>query len=100
MKKVFCIFAIAVAVLTITGCGKSEDSGKVVITLDEYNKVETGISYEELTELIGGECEKNAEQEMAGIKQTIYSCYGGKEAAALFTFRNNELTLKTQTGLK
>lgn len=99
-KTIFSIFAVGILALALTGCGKVDTEDNGIITLEEYNEIETGISYSELKDIVGGDCTKSAEQEMAGITQAIYSCSGKGEATALFTFQNDSLKTKTQTGLK
>ena len=109
MNKVVKMLAIGSLALTVTGCGSisvevdgSIDTNKEgVINLAEYEAIDTGITYEELTETIGGECEQTGSTNMAGITQAIYTCDGENgKGTAIFTFQNDSLTLMTQTGLE
>lgn len=111
MKKLLGVFAILFIALAITGCGKKESNENtttttqttagVTISLDEYNKITNGMTYSEVKTIVGGECQKQGEQNVAGIVQTIYSCPGDAEnSKALLTFQNDSLITKIQTGLK
>lgn len=101
MKKTISI--LIVIVIFITGCKNDKDLkqkdinlGNVTINLEKYNKVEIGISYEELIDIIGGECSKKAEE-----NSTIYVCSGIKAGtSADFTFQDNKLISKNEIGLE
>ena len=111
MCKKLNVLIMCLLIIMLTGCGKNKEetnasnnktnTANVTITLEEYNKIETGMSYSEVKEIVGGDCNKTAEQELAGIKQAIYTC-SGKEAGAnaLLTFQNDKLFTKTQINLK
>lgn len=101
MKKT--ISVLIIIVIFITGCKNDKDLkqkeinlGNVTINLEKYNKVETGISYEELIDIIGGECAKKNEEDL-----TIYVCSGIKAGtSAEFTFQDNKLISKNEIGLE
>ncbi len=72
------------------------------ITLEEYNKIETGMTYEEVAEIIGSKGTVSSQVEMNGINNTIITWYGNGVAGsnANVTFINNEVQGKAQVGLK
>ena len=101
MKKVISILIIII--IFITGCKNDKEAkekeinlGNVTINLEKYNKVETGISYEELVNIVGEGCTKNQEED-----SIIYVCRGLKAGTnASFTFKDDELIDKNQIGLE
>lgn len=80
--------------------GVSDDNE--YITMDEYSEIKTGMSYEEVKEIVGSAGELSSEVEANGIKVIIITWYGNGVAgsSANVTFTNNEVTAKAQVGLK
>ncbi|WP_019535693.1 hypothetical protein [Paenibacillus ginsengihumi] len=81
--------------------GDNGPAGKgdgVLITFDQYKKLEIGMTYEEVTEIIGGH--GTAMSEAAGIVVYSYNGKGDLGANAVLTFMNGKLTAKAQAGLK
>lgn len=72
------------------------------ITMDEYDQIETGMSYDEVQEIVGSAGEVSSQVETGGIKIVIITWYGNGVAGsnANVTFTNNEVTAKAQVGLK
>lgn len=72
------------------------------ITMDEYNQIETGMSYNEVKEIIGSEGELTSTSSVSGYTVAIYTWYGNGVAGsnANVTFTNDEVTGKAQVGLK
>lgn len=72
------------------------------LNLEKFNKIETGMTYEKVVEIIGEEGTVLSESEIANIKTTIYSWYGEGSigANANITFQNGKVTSKAQFGLK
>ena len=75
------------------------------ITLEEFNKIETGMSYEEVVEIIGGEGTVLSESDITGdgqYKTTIYSWDGNGMlgANANVTFQGGKVISKAQFGLE
>ncbi len=72
------------------------------ITLDEYNQCQTGMSYQECVEIIGGEGEPLAETNILDMNSSVYVWYGGSDGISNATlyFTNGKLTTKAQMGLK
>ncbi|RJS60154.1 DUF3862 domain-containing protein [Bacillus sp. PK3_68] len=83
------------------GLGGDSD---VTVSLDEFGKIENGMSYDEVTQIIGGEGEKLSEsgEEGSEFHTVIYSYNGegGLGANANFTFQGGKLMNKAQMGLK
>lgn len=69
------------------------------ISLDDYNKINNGMSYETAKELIG-EGQLVTESSMMGSKSYIYSYINTDGSNANFTFDSNGLTVKSQYNLK
>ncbi|WP_367567800.1 DUF3862 domain-containing protein [Lacrimispora sp.] len=72
------------------------------ITLDEYNQVDTGMTYEEVQDIIGGAGTISSQVESNGYKIVIVTWYGNGTAGsnANVTFTNNSVSGKAQVGLK
>ncbi|MGX4599863.1 DUF3862 domain-containing protein [Faecalimicrobium sp. JNUCC 81] len=69
------------------------------ITLEKYEKVKEGMSYEEVKNILG-EGEISSETKMANIKSVIYSYINKDGSNANFTFTNDKLQMKAQFNLK
>ncbi len=72
------------------------------ITLEEYNKIETGMTYEEVAEIVGSSGTVSSQVESNGLKIVIITWYGNGVAGsnANVTFTNNAVSGKAQVGLK
>lgn len=83
-----------------TVSGTSDDSE--YITMEEYNQIETGMSYEQVKEIIGSAGEVSSQVESGGYKIVIITWYGNGVAGsnANVTFTNDEVTAKAQVGLQ
>lgn len=78
------------------------DNKSEYITLDEFNSIETGMTYDEVVEIIGSSGTISSEVEIAGTKTMIVTWYGNGVAGsnANVTFINNTVNGKAQVGLK
>lgn len=85
------------------GVGSSKGSN-VTITMDEFNKIQNGMTYDEVTKIIGDPGELNSETGKKGtdLYTAMYSYKGEGDigANAILTFQGGKLTNKTQIGLK
>lgn len=81
---------------------KKEEPKKDGISKAEFEQVQNGMSYDEVKGIIGSEGELQSESEVAGYKTVMYMFKGesGIGANATMMFQNNELTSKSQFGLK
>lgn len=72
------------------------------ITKDEYNQIETGMTYDEVREIIGSDGSLTSTVSMNDTTVEIYTWYGNGTAGsnANVTFTNNSVTGKAQAGLK
>lgn len=72
------------------------------ITLEEYNKIESGMTYEQVVEIVGSDGTVSSQVESNGYKIVIISWYGNGVAGsnANVTFTNNAVSGKAQVGLK
>ena len=104
MKKIN-ILIICLLIILLTGCGKekkndtnnTEVGNNITITLEEYNKIKSGMSYSEVKEIIGGDCNNIP----SDSEEEIYICSGRMAGTnATITFENDKVKTKTQTGLE
>lgn len=72
------------------------------ISMDEYNSIETGMTYEKVQEIVGSPGEITSQVNSGGIEIIIVTWYGNGTAGsnANVTFTNNGVTAKAQIGLK
>ena len=72
------------------------------ITLEEYNQIKSGMTYDEVKEIIGSDGTLSATSSVGGYTVTIYVWYGNGIAGsnANITFTNGEVTGKAQVGLQ
>ncbi len=76
-----------------------EPSGGV--TLASFNKVQTGMTYAEVSEIFGGPGELTAQSEFGGYKSEIYSWEAAKGFGnATVSFMNGKVQSKAQIGLE
>jgi uncharacterized protein YceK len=107
MKKIIsllllCVFIVAV----VSGCGTTTTRPR--LTLEKYNKIENGMTYEEVVKIIGFEGTPEAEAGERGTQyHTISYRYMGSDqvdgstgANASFMFQGGKLSMKAQLGLK
>ncbi len=72
------------------------------ITLEEYNQIDTGMTYDEVVEIVGSAGTVSSEVESGGYKIVIVTWYGNglTGSNANVTFTNDAVTAKAQVGLK
>jgi hypothetical protein len=71
------------------------------LTLSAYSQLETGISYERATEIIGISGTERAKTELEGLPTTVIYGWDNPDGSnILATFQDNKLTTKAQAGLK
>lgn len=76
--------------------------GKAHITLDEYNQIQAGMTYDEVVSIVGGDGEITSESEFAGIKTKIVDWYADapRGANANVTFQDDIVISKSQLMLE
>ena len=76
-------------------------SGGAKATMEAFNQVENGMSYEQVADIMGGEGELTSETEIAGITMSIYTWSGTSTfSSCQITFQNGEVSSKSQYGLE
>lgn len=120
MKKILTIVGVAFLLLIILGAIMSNNdplnsvvdttgSGDITVTLEEYNSIKTGMTYEQVQEIVGGAGVVSSESHTDGIEGVMedidikiisYNGEGSLGANCLFTFTNNKLDSKAQHGLR
>lgn len=70
-------------------------------TLDKFNAIETGMSYNDVVEIVGSEGTVMSESEVADIKSTIYYWYSKDGVSNMnIMVQNDSVISKAQVGLK
>jgi hypothetical protein len=106
---VFCLYAVfggtpkhqlfqqetSISVLS----GKKPPTQETLITLDKFNSIKTGMSYREVTNILGKEGTLMSENSIAGISTAMYQWSNGFSNMNAI-FQNDKLIQKAQFGLK
>lgn len=71
---------------------------KINLTMEKYNRLKDGMSYEEVVKILGGEGTKAQSPEDG--KGVTYKWEGEDFSSVFATFQNNKLTYKTSVGFK
>ena len=78
-----------------------ETNENVRVTLEQYDQIEEGMSYDEVVSIFGGKETSSSESEVAGTKSEIMTWNGnGTFSAVTIGFINGEVSSKSQTGLE
>jgi len=124
MKKISCLLSIGL-MFALLGCGTavatketpdSASSMKVTaqyplssknlpeMSMDEFEQIKNGMTYEQVTEIVGSTGEIVSETGTPGYYTVTYQFKGGGSmwgnANAQLMFQGGKLTTKTQMGLK
>lgn len=80
--------------------GVNDDSE--YITLAEYNQIKSGMTYDEVCDIIGSNGTESATSSVAGYTTSVITWYGNGVAGsnANVTFQNGKVMSKAQVGLK
>lgn len=70
------------------------------ITMDEYTRLSTGMTYEQAVEIIGEPGEEMSRSDLAGISTVAYTWQNRGGSNAMLMFQNDELVQKSQFGLR
>lgn len=97
-----CIFIVIGIVTTVILNSSNENLHTEYITLEEFNKIQTGMTYDEVVNIIGSNGTLSSESEVTGYHTQIFTWqgYGVPGANANVTFQNNKVVTKAQAGLK
>lgn len=106
MRKIALILMV-LSVFMMTACGNSEPTGaanSVKISKAEFDKIENGMTYEEIVKIVGGEGELTVESGKKGEELHTaayqYEGEGSKGANVQLMFQGDKLITKAQNGLK
>lgn len=83
----------------LSSSSTSKDGG-ADISMDKYNQIETGMSYEEIVKIIGSDGEQTRTSKIGNTEISSYRWRGEKYSNIFATFKDNKLTSKSQSGLK
>lgn len=93
------LFLLVIGILNnITKTGEQTDYK--LITLSEFNKIETGMSYFEVIDIIGSEGTVLSENEIGGFRTVMYQFKGSGVGNASVMIQNGKVTQKSQFGLE
>lgn len=70
------------------------------ITMANYHRIQTGMTYSEVCEILGKPGVEMARNELAGIKTELYSWQSKGPANMNVMFQNGRMVQKAQFGLK
>lgn len=101
--SVFLIFA-ALIVIAITVGGEDEDEAGIM-TMEKFNAIQTGMTYEEVVEIVGGEGEMSSsagsdDGTIANVAIYVWKGNGGITSNANVTFIEGKVSGKAQLGLE
>ena len=120
MKKIFFVVTLMLLPLMLTGCSEElddlsktlddanyayPDSKDVIVTLDAYNKLSSGMTEQQVWDVIGGKCTNTGTTDLGMGSQYVtvsYGCNGngGVGSNVLLMFQDGKLSTMSQIGLK
>lgn len=120
MKKIAFIMAVMLAPLMLTGCTEEledlsndlkdaeyvyPDSKDVVVSLEQYNNLSSGMTEQQVWDVIGGKCTNTGTTDIGMGEQYVtvsYGCNGngGVGSNVILMFQGGTLYTKSQIGLK
>lgn len=120
MKKFFLVVALIFIPLLLTGCSEDldnvskniddtkyvyPDSKDVVVSLETYNKLSSGMTEQQVWDILGGKCTNTGTTDLGIGEQyitTSYGCNGNGSIGAnvLLMFQGGKLSTLSQSGLK
>lgn len=76
------------------------DQSAAKATMDKYNQVETGMTYDEVVAIMGGDGELSSDTKIAGVSSKLYM-WDGEDIASncSITFSDGKVSSKSQFGL-
>lgn len=76
------------------------DKSSVQVTMDQYNQVQTGMTYDQVKQIMGGDGELTSDTKVAGHTAQLYTWYGKSAGSnATITFTDGAVDAKAQVGL-
>lgn len=102
MKKILVIVTLLALLLSTAGCGSSNK-----YTLKKFNQIQSGISYRQCADIMGGPGTLEAESTMQGIPGIMpttviksYSWQNPDGSNLSIMFENDSMNMKAQAGLR
>ncbi len=80
--------------------GITESKGDAQLTQDKFNKINTGMSYSEVKDIIGSEGEMTSMSKFGSTTSTNYRWRGPNYENIFTSFRDDKLNNKSQSNLK
>lgn len=97
----FCCIAGLIIMFVLDEGGTPHNNSEQYITLDEFNQIQVGMTYDEVVEIIGSEGTVMSTSTFMDTTYTIYYWYAADEIAnANVTFINDVVEGKAQVGLQ
>lgn len=78
---------------------KSDSSGGS-LTMDNYEKVKTGMSYDDVTDILGSKGTETRSSKVGTTESKSYKWEGDKYVRIYVNFRDDKVTSKSQSGLR
>ena len=79
----------------------STEQENIRVTLEQYNQVQDGMTYDEVVSIFGGKENSSSESEIAGIKSEVKTWSGnGTFSVVSIGFTDGQVSSKSQTGLE
>lgn len=85
-------FLLAI-ILFVSACGIGR------VTKSNYDKIQTGMSFSEVVEILGDDYEASSDASFGGYSSSCYIWEGSFGANITIIFLNNKVYTKAQTGL-
>lgn len=100
LSCIFLLFVVLVIIAIATGGGDKDEAG--IMTMDKFNTIQNGMTYEEVVEIVGGEGELSNTAGDGEYKIELYSWDGNGNVGsnANVTFTNGKVSGKAQLGLE
>lgn len=75
-------------------------SGTAELTMEKYNQIKNGMTYDEVVQILGSKGEEVSSSEIGKYKNATYKWSGENYSFIIGTFQNDKLLFKTQANLK
>ena len=79
---------------------KPGNDEKTVLTMSKFNKIKTGMSYDDLVKILGTEGDQVSSSEAGGYTTVTYKWAGDNFTYVIITVQNGKVMFKSQANLK
>ncbi|RYD01633.1 hypothetical protein N752_29080 [Desulforamulus aquiferis] len=103
MRKLMTMMLVSLVIVGMVGCGSERDNGGPKVSLEQFNSLENGMTYEQVQQILGGPGELGSETGKSGDfgYNVIYNYRGNTTGSiVMLQFTDKGLHSKTQAGLK